>query len=84
MRFWVDARFATDADPAPSMAAEVVRVRELRGSGFIEAIYRRLDGTGAYLMVVEENPADALAQLRTLPFVAEGTMSVSVAPVEQL
>jgi hypothetical protein len=84
MRFCVDARFTPDADPAPSMAAEIVRVAEMRASGFIELIYRRLDGTGAYLIVIEENLDAALAQLSSLPFVAESTMSVSIDPIEQL
>jgi hypothetical protein len=84
MKFYVDARFTPDSDPAPSMEAEIKRVGELRESGFIELLYKRVDNTGAYLVVNDESLDAARAQLDTLPFVEEGTMSIVIDEVEQL
>ncbi len=84
MKFYVDARFTPGSDPAPTMQAEIRRVGELREEGFIELLYRRTDGTGAYLVVNDDSLAGAKAQLDTLPFVQEGTMSIAIDEVEQL
>lgn len=84
MRFYVDARFTPGSDPQPSMQAEIKRVGELKDEGFIELLFRRIDGTGAYLVVTAEDEASARATLDTLPFVAEGTMSIAIDEVEQL
>jgi hypothetical protein len=84
MRFYVDARFTPGSDPAPSMQAEIKRVGELKDEGFIDVLFRRLDGTGAYLVVTADDEAAARATLDTLPFVEEGTMSIAIDAVEQL
>jgi hypothetical protein len=84
MKFYVDARFTPGADPAPSMPAEIKRVGELVDEGFIELLWKRIDNTGAYLVVSADDEAAARAQLDTLPFVAEGTMSIAIDEVEQL
>lgn len=84
MRFLVDARFTPDADPGPRMEDEKRRVAELREEGFIEAVLRRLDGTGAYLVVTADSEAAAHERLDTLPFVQIGIMTMKLDEVEQL
>ncbi len=84
MKFYVDARFTPGSDPGPTMEAEVRRVAEMREQGFIELLYKRTDGTGAYLVVNDDSRAGAEAQLDTLPFVQEGTMSIAIDEIEQL
>lgn len=84
MQFYVDAQFTPGSDPGPSMQAEIKRVGELKEEGFIELLFKRLDDTGAYLVVTADDEASARATLDTLPFVAEGTMSIAIDAVEQL
>jgi len=84
MRFFVDARFTPGADPEPRMEDEKLRVRELRDEGLIEQLFRRIDGTGAYLVVTDES-ADAVRQrLDTLPFVQDGIMTIQIDEIETL
>jgi muconolactone delta-isomerase len=84
MRFFVDARFTPGADPEPRMEDEKRRVRELRDEGFIEQLFRRLDGTGAYLVVTEDSADAVHARLDTLPFVEIGIMRMQVDEIETL
>ena len=69
MKFFVDARFVEGKDPAPQMEAEVRRVGELRTEGLIEQVLRRLDNTGAYLVMEAPDQAaiDAAAPGVTEP-----------------
>jgi muconolactone delta-isomerase len=84
MRFFVDARFTPGADPDPRMEDEKRRVGELRDEGFIEQLFRRLDGTGAYLVVSADSPDAVHEQLDTLPFVETGIMTMQVDEIETL
>ena len=82
MRFHVDARLVPDSDIAPWLADEQRRIRELHDEGFIELLFRRTDGTGAWLVVNADNEGSAARRLDTLPFVAEGIMTMELSPVE--
>jgi len=82
MRFHVDARLVPEAEIAPWLADEQRRIRELHDEGFIELLFRRTDGTGAWLVVCAEDQASAARQLDTLPFVAAGIMTMDLSPVE--
>jgi hypothetical protein len=84
MKFHVDARFVAGKDPAPEMAAEVRRVGELRNAGVIEQVIRRLDDSGAYLLIEAQDEAAVTAALDSLPFAKSGTMTFAVDPVEVL
>ena len=84
MRFFVDARFTPGADPDPRMDDEKRRVQELRDEGFIEQLFRRLDGTGAYLVVTADTPDAVHERLDTLPFVEIGIMTMQVDEIETL
>lgn len=84
MRFHVDARFVEGADPQPRMADEVRRVQELRDEGVVEQVFRRLDGTGAYLVAVADSAEALTAHLDTLPFVEDGIMTMQLSEIEVL
>jgi muconolactone delta-isomerase len=84
MKFHVDARFVEGKDPAPEMAAEVRRVGELRDAGVVEQVIRRLDDTGAYLVMEAPDDAAVKDALDSLPFAKSGTMTFVVEVVEVL
>jgi muconolactone delta-isomerase len=84
MKFHVDARFVEGKDPAPEMAAEVRRVGELRDAGIVEQVIRRLDDTGAYLVMEAPDDAAVKDALDSLPFAKSGTMTFVVEAVEVL
>jgi muconolactone delta-isomerase len=84
MKFHVDARFVEGKDPAPEMAAEVRRVGELRDAGIVEQVIRRLDDTGAYLVLEAPDDAAVKDALDSLPFAKSGTMTFVVEVVEVL
>ena len=84
MKFFVDARFVPGQDPAPQMEAEVQRVRELREEGLIEQVLRRLDDTGAYLVMEARDRAAVDAALVSLPFAQSRTMTFKVDAIEAL
>ena len=82
MLFHVDARLAAGADPQPRLRDEQVRIRELHEEGVIEQLWRRTDGTGAWLLVRADDEAAALRCLDTLPFVEIGIMTMHLGAVE--
>jgi hypothetical protein len=82
VKFLVDARLVPGADIAPYLAAEQRRIRELHDAGFIELLYRRVDGTGAWLIVTERDPQSAHRQLNTLPFVEVGIMTMHLSEID--
>jgi muconolactone delta-isomerase len=82
MRFHVDARVVPGADIEPRLADEQRRVKELYEEGFIEHLFRRTDGTGAWLIVSDEDEASAQRRLATLPFVEIGIMTMHLSDVE--
>ena len=82
MRFHVDARLAPGSEIAPWLADEQRRIRELHDEGFIELLWRRTDGTGAWLVVSAQNEDSAARQLATLPFVTVGIMTMELSAVE--
>ena len=84
MKFHVDARFVEGKDPAPEMAVEVQRVGQLRDAGVVEQVIRRLDGTGAYLVMEAPDDAAVKDALDSLPFAKSGTMTFAVEVVEVL
>jgi muconolactone delta-isomerase len=84
VKFHVDARFVPGKDPAPEMDAEVARVGELRAAGLVEQVIRRVDSSGAYLVMEAEDEAAVSEALDTLPFARSGTMTFSVEVVELL
>ena len=67
------------ADPsalAPYLEEEKRVLRELKVEGVIKAAYRRTAGPGAYLLL-EGTGIDAVRErMNTLPFVAEGLMTL--------
>jgi hypothetical protein len=62
----------------------VRRVGELRNAGVIEQVIRRLDDSGAYLLIEAQDEAAVTAALDSLPFAKSGTMTFAVDPVEVL
>lgn len=84
MKFHVDARFVEGKDPAEEMAAEVGRVSELRAAGLIEQVIKRLDDSGAYLLMEAPSEAAITEAIDTLPFARSGTMSFTIDAVELL
>jgi muconolactone delta-isomerase len=84
MKFFVDARFTPGANPAPELEAEKRRVAELRDEGVIEQVLRRLDDTGAFLVMEALDSRAIDAVLASLPFAVSNTMTFSVDPIESL
>jgi muconolactone delta-isomerase len=84
MKFFVDARFTPGANPVPELEAEKRRVAELRDAGVIEQVLRRLDDTGAFLVVEALDSRAVDDALASLPFAASNTMTFSVDPIEPL
>lgn len=84
MKFHVDARFVEGKDPAEEMAAEVARVGELRAAGLIEQVIKRLDDSGAYLVMEAATEAEVKEAIDTLPFARSGTMRFTIDAVEIL
>ena len=84
MRFHVDAHLVPGSDIAPWLQDEQRRIKELHAAGFIELLFRRADGTGAWLIVTAEDEGAAARQLDTLPFVAVGIMTMALSPVESV
>jgi hypothetical protein len=82
VRFHVDARLVPGANIEPRLADEQRRVKELHEAGFIEQLDRRTDGTGAWLIVSDEDEASAQRQLATLPFVEIGIMTMELSAIE--
>lgn len=82
MKFHVDARLVPGADIQPRLADEQQRIRELHAAGFIEQLARRIDGTGAWLIVDGTDEASAQRQLATLPFVEIGIMTMELSAIE--
>jgi hypothetical protein len=70
------------ADPQPRLADEQHRIRELYDEGFIEQLFRRTDGSGAWLIVRDEDEESAHRRLDTLPFVEIGIMTMHLSAVE--
>ena len=83
MLFHVDARIPAGSDIQPLLAAEVKAVAELRDAGFIEQIFRRPDGSGAYLVVESDSAATAQATLDWLPFPRAGLMTMHITEIER-
>jgi muconolactone delta-isomerase len=84
MKFFVDARFTPGANPAPELEAEKRRVAELRDAGVIEQVLRRLDDTGAFLVMEAPDARAVDAALASLPFAVSGTMTFNVDQIEPL
>lgn len=84
MLFVVDARILPGADIAPHLEAEKAAVAELRREGFIEQLFRRLDDTGAWLVVEAPDAEEAQRRLDELPFVVNGVMRMALSPSERL
>jgi muconolactone delta-isomerase len=82
--FHVDARIPDGADIAPLLEAEIAAVAELRRIGFVTHLWRRPDGTGAYLVVEADGEESAQATLDALPFPTNGLMVMHVTPIEAL
>ena len=84
MQFLVDARLVPGADIQPRLIDEQRRIKELYEEGSIEQLFRRTDGTGAWLIVRSEDEAAAHRKLNTLPFVEIGIMTMHLSAVEAL
>jgi hypothetical protein len=82
--FFVDARIVPGADIEPHLEDEVAAVKVLVDRGFVTELFRREDGTGAYLLVDADSAAVAQATLDALPFPQRGLMEMRVEPVERL
>lgn len=84
MLFFVDARIPPGADIAPHLEEEKAAVRELRDRGFVEQLFRREDGTGAYLIVNAGSAEEAQRTMDGLPFPRLGLMTMRVEAIERL
>jgi hypothetical protein len=84
MEIFVDARFVPDAQYEEHLEAEKRHVQMLRDSGLIVGLYRRLDGTGAFLMCRTDSVEGARSELEELPFVRLGLMKLELWPIETL
>jgi muconolactone delta-isomerase len=84
MLFFVDARLVPGVDIEPHLDEEVAAVKKLVAEGFIERLFRREDGTGAYLVVEADSLELAQRTLDALPFPVRGLMTMRVEPVERL
>jgi hypothetical protein len=84
MLFLVDARIVPGSDIAPLLEAEKAGVAEMRAEGFIEQLFRRLDDTGAWLIVEAESEDDAQRRLDALPFPQAGLMTMTLSSCERL
>jgi hypothetical protein len=82
LRFHVDARLVPGADIQPRLADEQWRIRELYDDGFIEQLFRREDGTGAWLIVSAADEESANRALDTLPFVEIGIMTMELSAID--
>jgi hypothetical protein len=56
----------------------------MRADGFIEQLFRRLDDTGAWLIVEAESEDDAQRRLDALPFPQAGLMTMTLSSCERL
>jgi uncharacterized protein YciI len=84
MLFVVDARIREGADIQPLLEAELAAVNALREEGFIEQLFRRLDDTGAWLVVDAPSAEEAQQRLDALPFVVGDVMTMTLSPSERL
>ena len=84
MLFVVDARISDGADIQPLLADEIKAVESLRADGFIQQLFRRLDGTGAWLVVEAPSADEARHRLDALPFVVGDVMTMALSPSERL
>jgi hypothetical protein len=84
MLFLVDARIVPGSDIAPLLEEEKREVAKLREAGFIEQLMRRLDDTGAWLVVSDDTAESAQRRLDALPFVRAGVMTMQLSGVERL
>jgi muconolactone delta-isomerase len=82
MCFHGDARLVAGADTQPRLADEQRRIGELYDEGFIEQLFRRTDGSGAWLIVQADDEESAHRGLDTLPFVEIGIMTMHLSAVE--
>lgn len=82
MLFHVDARFVAGRDPQPQMEAEVAAVAALREEGFIVRLFKRLDNSGAWIIVDAQSEEDAQTRMDALPFPQDGVMTMTVSAIE--
>jgi hypothetical protein len=61
---------------APYVDGEMRVVGELKAEGVIKAVYRRAAGPGVYLILEGPSLEAVRAHMDTLPFVAEGLMTL--------
>ena len=84
MLFVVDARVRDGADIRPLLEDEIKAVEALRAEGFIEQLFRRVDGSGAWLVVEAPSADEARRRLDALPFVVGGVMTMALSQSERL
>jgi hypothetical protein len=73
----VRERFHHNPDAlAPYVDGEMRVVGELKAEGVIKAVYRRAAGPGVYLILEGPSLEAVRAHMDTLPFVAEGLMTL--------
>jgi muconolactone delta-isomerase len=82
--FIVDARIVDNSNFERHLDDEKRAVAELRENGFIEQLYRRIDDTGAWLIVEADSRDAAARRLDELPFVRVGVMTMHLDEVERL
>ncbi|MGK0741910.1 hypothetical protein ACSHWG_08515 [Leucobacter sp. Z1108] len=83
MQLFGDARIVPGADPEPHLAAEILAVDELMRTGFISQLFRRLDGTGAVLIIESESKEAAELTLAELPFVKNEVMRIPLTAIAE-
>jgi hypothetical protein len=83
MQLFGDARILPGADPEPHLRDEILAVDRLMERGFITRLFRRLDGSGAILIIESESVEAAERTLADLPFVRHGVMRIPVSPIEE-
>ncbi len=76
-----ETRETTDAQFAPFLRQEALRVWDLYKSGVIRELYFRHDRHAAVLIMECQDPPEASRVLKTLPLVASGLISFDVIPL---
>ena len=71
----------SDAEFAPRLDAEALRLRELYAEGVVRSAWSREDVLGACLLLEAASLEEAQAKLGTLPLVALGMLEAQIIPL---
>lgn len=82
MKFLVISEPTVADNRAAHAAEEEVFIAAMRRDGFIEQIFRRVDGKGGFTIVEAPSVDDVKRRLNDLPFVIHGCIDVRIIPVQ--